>query len=68
MNTESTFVLYHPERRMFVSPAGREFAYTRSVINARLFFTREEAERERCVESEVVRLVSDFFPHGGNPR
>jgi hypothetical protein len=54
------FVLWHPGRREFVAPSGSEHSYTRSIHRARLFRTREEAEAERCVDSEVVRSVSDF--------
>lgn len=56
-----TFVLWHPERGVFVAPSGSEHSYTKSIHQARLFPTVEAAERERCVESEVVRPVSDFM-------
>ena len=55
-----SFVLWHPEGRKFVAPSGQEHSYTRSILLARIFRTREEAEANRCVDSEVVRPISDF--------
>ena len=38
----------------YVAQPGSKSSYTRSLITARLFHTMEEAEKDRCVENEVV--------------
>lgn len=42
----------------YVAPSGSQITYTSTVTRARVFRTHEEAERERCVENEVVVLLS----------
>ena len=38
----------------YVTPPGEEKSYTTRLEDARVFATREAAERERCVENESV--------------
>lgn len=38
----------------FVAPPGSGRSYTKNALDARFFATREEAERERCVENERI--------------
>lgn len=40
--------------RGYVAPAGSDKAYTKNIFSARVFPTREEAERHRCVENEII--------------
>lgn len=42
--------------RRFVAPPGREKSYTRNVLHARRFHSREEAEREKCGNEAVVEV------------
>lgn len=43
----------------YVAPAGSNWAYTSKLENARKFPTREEAEKDRCVENERIVEVGD---------
>jgi hypothetical protein len=43
----------------YVAPPGSAKSYTRNLAKARKFTTREEADKNRCVENEVVRSVEE---------
>jgi hypothetical protein len=43
----------------YVAPAGLKSSYTRVLQNARIFHTRESAERDRCPENEYVVPVEE---------
>ena len=45
----------------FVAVSGYGHSYTKDITKARLFRTRDEAEVDRCVDSEVVRELMSFF-------
>jgi len=45
--------------RGYVTPAGSRNSYTRYLQAARVFDTREAAERERCPDNEVVVPVRE---------
>lgn len=49
----------------FVAPSGRKASYARSLQHARIFPTRESAERDRCPENERVYAVSDLLEAKG---
>ena len=38
----------------YVALPGSRKAYLKSILSARRFDTREEAERERCEENEII--------------
>ncbi len=46
---------------MFVAPPGQEKSYVRELQFARTFATKEDAERERCVENERVRAIDEVI-------
>ena len=46
----------------FVNQPGSDSSYTRDLQRARVFSTKEQAEKDRCVENESVRSVHDFMP------
>lgn len=43
----------------FVAPSGSSGSYTNRLQYARVFQTREEAEKERCPENERVMSVEE---------
>jgi hypothetical protein len=45
----------------FVTRPGYNTSYTAKLQEARTFPTKEEAERERCVENEYVRSVASIM-------
>lgn len=55
------FVLQNTETGKFVAPPGQDKSYTADLTAARVFATREAAERERCVENERVVAVCDLL-------
>jgi hypothetical protein len=57
-----TYLLKLMDRRGgFVAKPGSRRSYTDSLRQARKFSTREEAERERCQDNEVVVRLSDLL-------
>jgi hypothetical protein len=50
------------EGRGYVAPSGSHKSYTKDIKAARKFNSREEAERELCVESE--RIVDAYEEAG----
>ena len=45
----------------YVAMPGSNKSYTRSIIKARKFPTREAAEIERCIESEIIVPTSEIM-------
>ncbi len=43
----------------YVSPSGSASSYTRMLDRARIFLTREQADRERCVKNERAVHVEE---------
>jgi hypothetical protein len=54
------FVLVRTDGK-YVAPPGNEKSYVTRLEDARVFPTRESAEKERCVESERIAAVADLF-------
>jgi hypothetical protein len=48
------FLLKRIKDGLFVAKAGRRSSYTLDITNVKIFPTREAAERERCVENEII--------------
>ena len=48
----------------FVTPSGSASSYTRDILKARKFATREAAERERCPENESVVSLYAILERG----
>jgi len=55
------YVLRHNETGKYVATPGSNWAYTAKLENARTFATREEAERDRCVECESIIPLSELL-------
>lgn len=55
------FVLQHNKTGKYVARPGSERSYTNRLEEARVFRTREKAEKERCVENETVVDVNRLF-------
>jgi hypothetical protein len=55
------FVLIHNQTGKYVAHPGSVKSYTASLENAHLFSTADDAERDRCVESERVAPVSNLL-------
>ena len=45
----------------WVTPAGSHRAYTHSLLKARIYNTKQEAESDRCVGNEVVEDVLEIL-------
>ena len=52
----------------WVTPPGSRSSYTRSLQYAATWVTKEDAERERCPDNEVVEAVRDIWDHRQGPR
>jgi hypothetical protein len=48
------YFLQHVTHERYVTPPGREKSYTHMLQEAQAYWTRGEAERDRCVECERV--------------
>ena len=57
----SGFVLVRTSDGKYVAPPGQERSYTERLEDARVFASREMAERERCVDSEYVRSLESLL-------
>jgi hypothetical protein len=44
----------------YVTPSGSKNAYTQDPYHARIFETKEEVERNRCVENEIIIPIKQF--------
>ena len=51
----------------YVAPSGSRASYTRALQFARVFGSREMAERERCPGNERIVPVDAAMVHGGYP-
>lgn len=45
----------------YVAPAGSDKSYTHTLENAKMWRTRENADRERCVGNEIVLNLDELF-------
>jgi hypothetical protein len=61
------FVLVHNETGKYVAEPGQDKSYTQRLEEAQTFSTREEAERNRCDQSERIAAVDSLLrkPQGG---
>jgi hypothetical protein len=55
------FVIVRISDGYFVTPPGSERSYTPFLQAARIFATREKAEKERCSGNEQVAPVTDYL-------
>jgi hypothetical protein len=55
------FVIQHTETGKYVSRPGSLRSYTNRLEDARVFRTREDAEKERCVENEETVDLHQLF-------
>jgi hypothetical protein len=55
------FVIQHDETGKYVSRPGSLRSYTNRLEEARVFRTREGAEKERCVENETLVDLHQLF-------
>jgi hypothetical protein len=59
------YVLKHTETGKYVAPPGRDKSYTDRLEEARVFTTQRQAEKNRCVESEVVVAIAALLTAPG---
>lgn len=55
------------KRQYFVSKAGSKYSYTTNLKKARVFTTREQAEKNKCGNEKVVSVYDELFgylPYG----
>lgn len=45
----------------YVAPPGRQHSYTSKLQHARVFASREAAERDRCPENERIVSLDEVF-------
>lgn len=55
------FIIRNNDTGKFVTPPGSERSYTTVLQNARVFPTREQAERDKCGNETVLPLDSMFY-------
>ena len=55
------YVIQDTKSGKYVARPGSESSFTKSIIEARKFPTREIADKEKCDCSEVVRNVRDIL-------
>lgn len=60
----SGYVLVRSGDGAYVAPPGRAASYTKSLQHARIFDTKEQAERERCPENESIVPVEAALRRG----
>lgn len=53
---------------LYVAVLGAEHSYTRDLGRARIFHSREAAERERCIGNEQIGPLAAEFVGGQQPR
>jgi hypothetical protein len=58
------FVLVRHEDGKFVCPPGSEQSYTKDLAKARIYPTREAAEKDKC-GNESVHPITDFLQGAG---
>lgn len=46
---------------MYVAKPGRKDSYTRDLVNAQIFKTKEAADSSRCVGNEIVVSVDSIL-------
>lgn len=55
------YIIRRTDQGGYVAPPGSKNSYTKSALKARRFDSKEEAERNRCVENEVVINLNDLI-------
>ncbi len=55
------YVLRRNSDGFYVAPPGQDKSYTPRLEEAQTFRTPDEAERERCVDSETIVNVNDLL-------
>lgn len=60
-----TYVLQHKKTHRYVARWGSEHSYTKKLEEAQVFTSKAEAERNACVESEVVRELTSLVGSAG---
>ena len=55
------FVLVHNKTGKYVARPGEQYSYVPGLENARAFRTRQDAERERCQDSERIASVESIL-------
>lgn len=63
---DTAYVIIRIPDGYFVAYPGSASAYTRDILKARVFSTREAAEAERCPENESIRPLRYYFREGYN--
>ena len=59
------FVLIRTDGRGgYATPPGSSSSYTRDLLKARRYSTKEEAEADRCVENERIANFHDLLESG----
>lgn len=46
---------------LYVAKTGSDYVYTKRLENAKVFSTREEADKNRCIDNEMVVDVHDLL-------
>lgn len=55
------YVIRNNDTGKFVARSGSESSYTNAIQNARVFSTKESAQRHLCVDNETVVPVSSVL-------
>jgi len=58
------FLLKRISDGRFVAKRGRANSYTFDITHVRIFATRGAAERDRCVENEIIVPLEDLMKGG----
>jgi len=51
----------------YVAQPGAAHSYTTKLEQARIYLTREFADRDRCIGNEIIRSVMDCFGTATHP-
>jgi len=57
------YILVRNSDGAYVACPGSQTSYTKSILRARVFRTREEADRERCPGNESITKMPDLNAH-----
>lgn len=63
-----TLYVLKREDGKYVAKVGMASSYTTKLQHARVFRSREDADRERCPENEMVSTVEQEMIAGSTPR
>ncbi len=45
----------------YVARTGAQFSYTNTLQHAKVFFTKDAAERDRCAGNEIIISIRDLL-------